>query len=787
MISNSSDYNLENAGAGSLSTVVAVVPSLFAPSLNNGKVPAKGDWVTLMPLREALRKEWTSDAMIVGYRVTGPEGELGVFPRLSKGAWCRDLLNAGGYKVETTTVLVDVDIVGETKTPWSPVTRAEFDKWWADGKSHPLLSCAGVYLTKNGFRLFLVLNKPLATFEEAEAILAQVWIDLRATGLEASGSFAIDNSCKDCVRLMRAPRARKEIGKNLTPAFEDYSRVSPYTPNAPSSEAMDSLSHSGGSQARGIVPCGTPLPQIPAEWIPAATYLGQVIRAAGGRLNRLGWHQTYLAVAGAFLTLGASPEAIESIVAHVVEQDPKWSYLMPLRVQDARSTVARWCSGGSVMGLGALSGVFGSAAIMRFRSLAPVMAEVAPDGIEMVGDHPVTVNAATPAPRVWEVPDLLCPTDRARGVALMESLKAAAAEYRALMAERQSAAEKLAGEALHRGCQIANDKIYEVFAVVQTLHQNLGLTRINCQDEAVLKERAVRNTKTGRVVVVPLKCRNINCQDCGPHILASHVAGAFFGPVRRADGTWDLTPMADRKLYVYSVRPEDFATFGNQYRKAAKVRDQSSGWVAFQPSEGEYTVLSDIDLSQPGRRGSYTPDLIWVLNGRDSVLQFTLMALATTYTAVEVPDEFTGDLAVDLISPLGTSNRVAGKMASSDSLITRPQTITQQSRVHPWVQAAKSTTKELVASGAMKHNVQHTVTLGGDLSGGDLLTVRNVDVDTSSITTDERLQFEISIEKNEWAVKAKESRLGGGSPLKTVDVDFDALEEAFHTLMQDYG
>lgn len=786
MTSTSSDYSFDTATAATqnmgnaLSTIVGVVDSLHTPSLNNGFVPPKSDWVTLMPLRDALRKEWTSDAMIVGYRVTSPEGDLGVFPRLSKGAWCRDRLNAGGYKVETTMALVDVDIVGEAKTPWTAKTRAEFDALWSAG--HAVLSQAGVYLTKNGFRIFYVLDKPIPTYEEAEAILAQLWIDLRASGLEASGTFTIDQSCKDSVRLMRTPRARKEFGVNLTPAFEDYSRVSPYTPTAPSSEALDSLSHSGGSQARGITPCGAPVSQIPAVWVAAATYVGEIIRVAGTRNNPIGWHQTYLAVAGSFLKLGAAPEAIEAIIAHVVEQDPRWSHLMHARMQDARSTVARWCSGGDVMGLGALSGVFGSAATLKLRSLAPAMDEVVPDGIEMVEDHHEPVSAAPSAPRVWEIPDLFCPTDKARGTAVMKSLKVAAAGYRALMSGRQAAAEKLKGEALHRGCQIADEKVRDILAAVQVTHRNLGLTRANCHDASVIKERAVRNAKTGRVVVVPLNCRNINCQHCGPNILASHVAGAFFGPVRHADGTWDLTPMADRKLYVYDVAPNDFATFGNQYRKAAKVRDQSSGWVAFQPTEGNYTVLSDIDMSQPGRKGSYAPALMWVLEGRDSVLQFALMALATTYSAVAVTEEFTGDLNLNIITPMTTTTCVGGGMASSDSLITRPQTITEQAQVHPWVQAAKSTTKELVAASAMELKIENTVTV--DPETFDLTTVV---VETAGATVAERQRFEYAIEKDEWAAKAKESKLGCVPSVKMATVDMATLEDSFDTLMASYG
>lgn len=783
-----------------MDTPVAVISGLMVPALNNGRVPERHHWARLPSLLDALSNLWTEDAMILGYRVTTKEGVLASkFPRLTKGSWCRDRVEKLGLRVETTMILVDVDLVltedskkaGKTKQPWTKDTLAEFHSWWTAG--HAILAQAGVYLTLHGFRLIYVMDAPVDTYTLAESIGAQVWLDLKDSGLEHSGKFSVDPSCKDWTRLMRAPRARKENGERLAPAYEDYSRVSAWTPPVVSPEAMDTLT-SSGSQVRDVTVLGDTFSAPPSEWLPAASYLGEAIRVAGGRQNRIGWHGTYLAVAGSLLHLGAPPEAVEALVAYIVDCDPVWCNLRSKRCASARSSIQRWCAGDTVMGLGKLSQALGSSVASTFRSLSPIPSDESLPGVEMMtGCKEVEAQTV----HKWTALDFFSFNDPTRALEVIEALRKGEEDYATLMVTRQEEARKVEGSNLHYGCQLAGRETIGWTSKFRSIQDNLDLTRWNCTDPDLgpTTERAVRNAKTRKTTSAPNHCRKTNCTHCGSDVLAAHFCGVLLGPVRRRDEEWDITPMADRTLYVYNVAVGDFRKFKGQFDRQRMTgfnlprvpsptkqiktdhttphptlpAPTSEGWVGFDPEDGtSITVLSSLDITPSSRakRGSYVPVKVGTLTGRAEVLEGAYKLAVGTFSKVALPmnesekaaaAQIATYLDIDIIGPIPTvpvRYGVGGSIRSSDSLISDPQTIITKSRAHAWTLAAKRTTMEQMAVAAYQLNIPVTVE-----SDPDTLKVTKVVVDMSALTIREGLVYDSTIELCQYTAKKKQEKL----------------------------
>ena len=797
------DYKTPTESASSpkvTDTQVGVIEGLLTPALNHGSVPHQDHWARLPSLGDALAKAWTEDAMILGYRVTDGNGVLAdKFPRLSKGAWCRDRIAKQGLTVETTMILVDVDLVPtdptRRKQPWTPESTAEFNGWWAAG--HSILSQAGVYMTKHGFRLVYVMDAPVDTYTLAEAIGAQVWLDLKASGLETSGRFLVDPSCKDWTRLMRAPRARKD-GVNLTPAYEDYSRLTPWTPPVVSPEAMDSISVSG-TQVRDSITPGNTLAAPPVEWLPAATYLGDAICAAGNRSNPIGWHGTYLAVAGSFLHLGAAPEAVEALVAYVADRDPVWCGMRTKWCENARSTVTRWCAGDTVMGLGKLSKALGSTVASRFRSLAP-----------LTTDDPAPVSEA---PHTWTALDYFSFNDPVRALAVMDALRKGAEEYKTLMVARQAEADKVDGTSLHYGCQRAGREAAVWASKFRKIQDDLNLTRWNCTDAdmAPVSARAVHDTKTRHALSAPNHCRKTHCTHCGQSVLASHFCGLLLGPVRDSNGEWDLTPMADRTLFVYRVMAGDIRKFQRRFAeevrglnlptsssdsKQIKAVNLSRGWVGFDREDGSpITILSDLDITGPRRRGSFAPATVGVLVGRATVLAAAHKLAVATFSRVALPLTraeaeaekalLLTSLDLDLVAPAAVAPvryGVGGALRSSDSLISDPQTIVKQAQAHSWTRAADSTSMEKMAEAAYKLGIPVTV----QTDDPDTLTPTKVVVNLSACTEREVMVYNLEIEECHHAIQRKQAALDTHDAVAAVvptQVDFAASEAILDALL----
>lgn len=245
-----------------------------------------------------------------------------------------------------------------------------------------------------------------------------------------------------------------------------------------------------------------------------------------------------------------------------------------------------------VMGLGRLAEALGATAALRVRDLSPTPVDL--PGVEMM-EGATTPPAGTSPPRVWDVADLFDPHDTTRGREVMDALRAAAESYRALMAARRATAAKVLASTLHYGCQRADEARVHGRAMLREHLSGLGLTRVCCVDRGdpvtgvgrTLKERAVRHTGTGRVVVVPQPCRRLECIHCGDDVTAAHFYGALLGPVRRCDGSWDPRPMADRKLYVYLVSPDELPKFQDRYRREAKKTGMDAAGIAASLSQNE--------------------------------------------------------------------------------------------------------------------------------------------------------------------------------------------------------
>jgi hypothetical protein len=184
-------------------SLVAVASNKFTPgtdSDNDWRDPtprakrARAD-LRVRDLTEALADTYDSDAHLVTYVVTAPDGApLIRQPRVRKTAlpW----LLAEGYRVDCDVLFCDVD--NEGHADWTPglLERAERDL------ELPVLATAGVYHTTHGRRFVQPLDEPVSVAEVERYLTA--WL----RELEAAG-IAVDWACRDWTRMFRLPHVRR--------------------------------------------------------------------------------------------------------------------------------------------------------------------------------------------------------------------------------------------------------------------------------------------------------------------------------------------------------------------------------------------------------------------------------------------------------------------------------------------------------------------------------------------------------------------------------------------------
>jgi hypothetical protein len=150
----------------------------------------------VVDLLEALGAEYDSDAHLVTYVVSGPDGlPLARQPRVRKTSleWLLSL----GYRVDCDVLFCDVDNPGHAE--WTPASIA---RALAAYDSLPILATAGIHHTTHGARIVQPLDEPVSV-AVVERYLSAWLRDLESAGLE------VDWACRDWTRMFRLPNVRR--------------------------------------------------------------------------------------------------------------------------------------------------------------------------------------------------------------------------------------------------------------------------------------------------------------------------------------------------------------------------------------------------------------------------------------------------------------------------------------------------------------------------------------------------------------------------------------------------
>ena len=139
---------------------VVVFPNRYVPGWSGDEEAlASGEIKRFecLPLREALGRDWDTDAHFAGYVVPGEDR----IPRhnYSAVAWYEQ--NAPGAMPETRTIAVDIDFPDHGAGQYGWHNRedwpAAWSQWWqriqSAHRQTPEMRHAGTYLTRGGMRL----------------------------------------------------------------------------------------------------------------------------------------------------------------------------------------------------------------------------------------------------------------------------------------------------------------------------------------------------------------------------------------------------------------------------------------------------------------------------------------------------------------------------------------------------------------------------------------------------------------------------------------------------------
>ena len=189
--------------------------------------------VLALPLDAALLHEWPDDAHVTTYHVSGLEAGAPAH-RLNKAS----LVYYDACPLEpaptTQVIMLDVDAPEHDQNVWDELAKSDCDPeitaWfdaYADARaSSPLISTAGIYSTRGGYRLLWALETPLPPR------LVGNYVEQLIDEIEATTQIRPDKACKDWTRLFRLPRVVRD-GVAQTPALEDYTGMRPLTWKAP--------------------------------------------------------------------------------------------------------------------------------------------------------------------------------------------------------------------------------------------------------------------------------------------------------------------------------------------------------------------------------------------------------------------------------------------------------------------------------------------------------------------------------------------------------------------------
>ena len=281
----------------------------------------------VLDLREALTRVYPTDAHAVTYVIPGAKWQ----PRINKPG----LATFDGFPV-TGVFFADLD--NPSHGDWTPEL---YDEALERYESLEILQTAGIYHTKRGARIVQPLVQPIPV-EQVEPYLARWLQQLQQAGLDP------DDRCKDWTRLFRMPNVRLKTGPFRTP-YMNLERMRPV--------ALEPLWDPPPLRAARPTPQARlePLPhidwrrEVPDEWRDRIGPLADAVRAV-----QTEWHTLFLALSGALLRRGASPEHLPAImraISHASHADTRTDD----REASARTTVEKHLQGLPITGYGTLS------------------------------------------------------------------------------------------------------------------------------------------------------------------------------------------------------------------------------------------------------------------------------------------------------------------------------------------------------------------------------------------------------------------------------------------------
>lgn len=250
----------------------------------------------VLPLGTALERRWESDAHCVGYLLPGHTIQPASGGPQRQGR----LLKIDPGAAALATVLMDFDNPGHAL--WTDGLRAEALELWP--KLRAQFPGCGIYSTNKGWRLVLPLRPhvPVARGDLTMAYYLGMCLRLGAKP---------DLQCRDWTRHFRMPFVLRE-GQPTVPWHLELPTA---TFRAPRLQDLDAIPRAKR------VPSG-PRVSVPfAEALPAQH--AELVARLGAAMRDLesGWHEAYLALAGALLKRGIHPGEVPALVEAVAHAE----------------------------------------------------------------------------------------------------------------------------------------------------------------------------------------------------------------------------------------------------------------------------------------------------------------------------------------------------------------------------------------------------------------------------------------------------------------------------------
>lgn len=167
---------------------VAILPHRAVSGIN--RVEEARYTLEVLPLEEALQRQFTTDAHFVTYFVPGEKS----WPRCNKGVLPQ--LREKGADLQSQVLVFDIDNPGHAEWTRESYTAFDIHLTHVLEQDPTLASYFAYYTTKHGARLIYLLERPVTveTWEEMTVGMIQLF---RAKGLD------VDPQCNDWTRLFR--------------------------------------------------------------------------------------------------------------------------------------------------------------------------------------------------------------------------------------------------------------------------------------------------------------------------------------------------------------------------------------------------------------------------------------------------------------------------------------------------------------------------------------------------------------------------------------------------------